>query len=368
MDVVIAGGGLAGLAAADVLHRAGVSVRVVEARPGVGGRLKTIAPDRPTPGAWLDVGATWHWSNQPEVAGLAASLGVPAFPQYRDGLAMVEDPPGSDPRPVAVPAPSPAELRFVGGAQALCQRLAERLPAGTVVVDTEVVEIALDRGGGGGVTVTTFGPDSTETALVADAVIVALPPRLASEGITFTPQLPEPLVAVMRATPTWMARALKCVAVYDRPFWRRAGLSGLALTLGGPLLEVHDGCTADESVAALWGFVSADHAVRDLDFDERIQLVFTQLGRLFGPEATDPEQYVERDWSNDPYTNDVVVSFDEPLPYGHPLLAEPAFDGRLLWAGTETADVGGGHMEGAVRSGRRAAGQALALAASAPRR
>ncbi len=69
--------------------------------------------------------------------------------------------------------------------------------------------------------------------------------------------------------------------------------------------------------------------------------------------------YFERDWSDDPYTNDEVVWFGDPLEYGHPALVEPVYGGRLVWAGTETADVGAGHMEGAVRSGRRAASQIL---------
>jgi monoamine oxidase len=80
------------------------------------------------------------------------------------------------------------------------------------------------------------------------------------------------------------------------------------------------------------------------------------LERLFGPEAADPVQYFERDWSTDPNTNDEVFWVDEPLlDYGHPRFAEPLLDGRLIWAGAETVAEGGGHLEGAVRSGQRAA-------------
>jgi monoamine oxidase len=360
MDVLIVGGGLAGLTAADDLHRAGLSVQVVEARASVGGRIRTIEPEGLAEGAWFDLGATWHWSNQPAVAALAASVGLEAFPQYRDGVALVEGPPGTEPRAVGLPPPSPAELRFVGGAQALCHRLAERLPAGSLLLDTEVEGVSIDAdAAGGGAAVSVVGGDGAQFDVEAGSVVVALPPRLASQDISFAPALPPRLVEVMQATPTWMATALKCVAVYDAPFWRQAGRSGLALNLRGPLLEVHDGCTADGSAAALWAFVSADHAYRDVDFDARISSVFADLGRLFGPEAADPAQYFERDWSSDPYTNDEVVWLGDPLPYGHPALAEPAFGGRLVWAGTETADVGGGHMEGAVRSGHRAARQVL---------
>ncbi|MGZ6164146.1 MAG: FAD-dependent oxidoreductase, partial [Myxococcaceae bacterium] len=41
VDVVVVGAGAAGLAAAEVLARAGRSVRVIEARPRIGGRVDT---------------------------------------------------------------------------------------------------------------------------------------------------------------------------------------------------------------------------------------------------------------------------------------------------------------------------------------
>ncbi len=353
---MVIGAGLAGLTAAAELHAAGCPVTVVEARPAVGGRLKTLVERD----AWFDLGATWHWSNQPQVRALADELGMVAFPQFRQGQAVAEDAGAGTPRLIDVPPPSPAEMRFVGGAQALCHRLVDRLPDGAVVLDTKATAVAAD---GAGVTVSTVGADGAETQVSAAAVIVAMPPRLVSAGITFTPPLPDALVDVMLGTPTWMATAVKCVAVYDSAFWREAGRSGLAFSGVGPLVEVHDGCTADGSTAALWGFLSAAHDVRDLDAERRTESVLTQLGRLFGPAAADPVRYHERDWSNDPYTNDETVRLGPTSPYGHQAFAEPLFDGRLVWAGTETAGVGGGHMEGAVRSGRRAAAQVLARTA-----
>lgn len=354
VDVVVVGAGLAGLTAADALHTAGRSVAVVEARASVGGRIRTLVDGD----AWIDLGATWHWSHQPEIAALATSLGMRSFGQFRDGRTVVEEEIGAGPRQVDLPPPKPAELRFAGGAQALCHRLAARLPEGTVRFETEVTAVAVD---GGAITVTTVDRDEREIRLSSRSVVVCVPPRLAWAGITFTPPLPESLGDVLQATPTWMANAVKCVAVYHSAFWREAGLSGLAFSRVGPLTEVHDGCQDDGATAALWGFLSPAHEFRDLAVEERRQAVLTQLGRLFGPRAADPERYYERDWSNDPYTNDEVVWFGEPLALGHPALAEPACGGRLVWAGTETADVGGGHMEGAVRSGRRAAAQILAV-------
>ena len=108
MDVVVVGAGLAGLTAADALHAAGLSVTVVEARPSVGGRIKTLFPDGLAQGAWFDLGATWHWANQPRVRELAAGLAMEVFPQFRDGHAVAEDGPDTPPRRVDLPPPSPA--------------------------------------------------------------------------------------------------------------------------------------------------------------------------------------------------------------------------------------------------------------------
>lgn len=351
VDVVVVGAGLAGLTAAVSLHGAGRTVAVVEARAQVGGRIKTLTDD----GLSLDLGATWHWANQPAVRALAAELGLETFPQFRDGRAVVEE--DGPPRRIDLPPPDPAELRFVGGAQALCRRLAARLPEDAVILETDVTVVA---GAGDGMRVTMAAGAGQESELSCGAVVVAVPPRLAHAGIAFTPALPETLVQAMQGTPTFMAAAVKCLAVYESAFWRDDGLSGLVFSRSGPLIEVHDACSEDGSVAALWGFLSGWHEFRDLEPEARRGLVFDQLGRLFAPAAADPVRYVERDWSNDPYTNDEVVWFDEPLPYGNPAFTEPLLGGRLVWAGTETAGAGAGHMEGAVRSGQRAASQLLA--------
>jgi monoamine oxidase len=354
-DVLVVGAGLAGLTAADALARAGLAVEVLEARSRVGGRIMTVPVEGHEAG-WLDLGATWHWSDQPAVAALAEELGLTTFPQFDEGKGVVEEVEG-EPKLVDVPPPPTAELRFVGGAARLCDRLAARLPEGALLLGHDMHALARD---GDVVAATAFDSEGTESTRRASFVVVTLPPRLVLQGIELTPALPEDLVAVMEATATWMAYALKVVATYDSPFWRAAGRSGYGYSHVGPLREVHDASTDDGSVAALWGFVAGDDEWRIMDPSERTPLVLAHLGRLFGPEAADPAQYVERDWSNDPYTREQPRPFwDELLDYGHPHFARPLWDGRLVWAGAETEGPGGGHMEGAVRSGRRAAGQVL---------
>jgi monoamine oxidase len=171
----------------------------------------------------------------------------------------------------------------------------------------------------------------------AERLVVALPPRLVATTIDFSPGLDEDLVAVMRRTPTWMATALKGEAVYEESFWRSEGLSGLAFCDSGPLREVHDGGSADGSVAALWGFASTHHDYRDLEVGDRIEATLAQLASYFGSRAADPVRYVERNWSRKDLTNDEVFWTPEgQLPYGHPAFGQPLFDGRLAWAGAET--------------------------------
>jgi len=65
-------------------------------------------------------------------------------------------------------------------------------------------------------------------------------------------------------------------------------------------------------------------------------------------------------WSTDPWTRGCYTGFTPPgvlLDYGA-ALRKPA--GRIHWAGTETATIWAGYMDGAVRSGQRAAKEALA--------
>jgi len=110
--------------------------------------------------------------------------------------------------------------------------------------------------------------------------------------------------------------------------------------------------------------VAGDDDFRTIGPGERAELVLAQLKRLFGPRAGEIVQYFERDWSADPNTIDDEWFWVEgdPVDYGHPALARPMLGGRVVLAGSETSAVGGGHMEGAVRSGHRAAQLVLGAA------
>jgi monoamine oxidase len=360
VDVLIVGAGLAGLTAARALSAAGKEVHLLEARTRVGGRMHTVTLDAESGGGTFDLGATFCWADQPRLQALAAEVGIASFPQFREGRTLHEGSDGSGPAPVDVPPPPAEERRFVGGTQPLCERLAAQLPPDSISFGLVANDI-WDRGSH--VEIRAFDQEGGETTMTAPFAVVTVPPRLVLETIRFDPELPDELVEVMERTPTWMGEAVKCLAVYSSPFWRDAGFSGSALSDAGPLYEVHDACSADGSAAGLWGFLEFDPDYRDLDVLQRGPLVFEQLARLFGKEAGDPLNYLERDWSADPYTCEDEHRHIAPLDYGHPAFSRRYFGGKLLWAGTETSAEGGGHMEGAVRSGERAAGMILDPAA-----
>lgn len=81
VDVVVVGAGVAGLTAARLLDRQGVSLLVLEARDRVGGRTLSQRVGREV----LDLGGQWIGPTQDRLAALAKELGVQTFPQYHQG-------------------------------------------------------------------------------------------------------------------------------------------------------------------------------------------------------------------------------------------------------------------------------------------
>lgn len=242
------------------------------------------------------------------------------------------------------------DSRIVGGSQRISERLAEELgeavalqsPVRAVAQDDEGVTLAYDGG-----------------ELRARRAIVALPPALAGR-LTYTPALPARRDALTQQLP--MGSVIKVQVAYESPFWRREGLSGQAFSLDDDVSIMWDNSPPDGSCGVLGGFIEASHAraAAELDVAARRALVLETLTRLFGPRASDPTEYVERDWMAEPFTRGCYggrLGAGVWTAYGQALSERV---GRLHWAGAETSDVWNGYMDGAVRSGHRAAAEALA--------
>jgi monoamine oxidase len=167
-----------------------------------------------------------------------------------------------------------------------------------------------------------------------------------------------------------MGNVIKIQALYDRPFWRDEGLTGQAVGDADPVRITFDNSPPDGSPGILLGFIEGEaaRAWSQRPADERRRAVLDSFAAYFGDGARAPREYVERDWSGEVWSRGCYVGVAPPgvlLDYGEQL-RRPA--GRVHWAGTETATIWNGYMEGAVRSGERAAAEVLGLLpAGAPR-
>ncbi len=448
-SVVVVGAGLAGLAAARDLARAGRTVTVVEARERVGGR---IVNHRFDDGTTVEIGGQWVGPTQDRMLALAADVGVPTFPTYDTGElitaragtiarhrsptfglppAAVVEIAASQPlfdrltrrvdleRPwstrgaerldgttfetwirrhhrteaargfwrlavEAVFAAEPRDIsllhaafycrsggslerllgtrrgaqqdRFVGGSAVVAERVAQelqeqgvelRLGAPVRAIEQGADEVVVRHDGG---------------SVAAGHAVVAVPPALAGR-IAWSPVLPPRRDQLLQKMP--MGSVIKCLVRYDAPFWREDGLCGQAAALDSPVTITFDNTPPDEGApGVLVAFLEGDHARRasELSPSAREQVVVDALARFFGPRARSHTGYAELDWAAEEWTRGCYGAHLAPGVWSSfgDLLREPW--GRIHWAGTETAAVWNGYMDGAVRSGERAANEILAAA------
>ncbi|MGH2805185.1 MAG: flavin monoamine oxidase family protein, partial [Thermoleophilaceae bacterium] len=189
-------------------------------------------------------------------------------------------------------------------------------------------------------------------------VIIAIPPALTGR-IEFEPGLPEEREQLIDNLP--QGNLTKVAAVYERPFWREDGLTGQVIFDRGPVNVTFDDSPADGSLGIVFGFIGGDQA-RDfakLSRKRRRMAVLDNLTEFFGPEAASPRGYVESAWKRERWTRGCPVAIAGPgtlLAHG-PALRKSV--GRIHWAGSETSTYWNGYMDGAVRSGERAAAEVL---------
>ncbi|HJW35241.1 MAG TPA: FAD-dependent oxidoreductase, partial [Actinomycetes bacterium] len=159
-----------------------------------------------------------------------------------------------------------------------------------------------------------------------------------------------------------MGSVIKLHALYDEPFWRHEGLSGLAVSDNGPVGIVYDNSPEDGSPGVLVGFIEGEQArtwTRRNPADRRAGILAC-LADFFGERAGRPRELLERSWADEEYSGGCYAGYFPPGVWTScgQALREPI--GRLHWAGTETATVWSSYMEGAVQSGERAADEVLA--------
>ena len=444
VDCCVVGAGFAGLAAALRLKQAGRSVAVLEARDRIGGRTFTHVRDD---GVWIDRGGAWIGPGQDRIYALMDEFGIPSYPQYVDGDAMMyldgkqyryqgTIPLSMSPWAVAniggvfleltqvcksIPLDAPWEApkahkwdrlsyaawlnrhtlskaahellesaiaglytsaasevsllfvlyqmasaggpsfvlgvkdaaedaRPVGGMGAIHRALAAEL-GDAIRLSQPVRGVAQDADG---VTVR-----CDEMTLRADRVIVAVPIAIAGQ-LDYDPMLPADRSFLHQRMP--LGAVFKIALVYDEPFWRADGLSGQSFAPGSAANLTIDSCTDAGSPGILTVITEGPTARRigRLTEAERRAAVLDGVAKRFGAQAKSPVDYVEQDWAAERYSGGGMISHTPPgvLTEFGPALREPC--GRIHWAGTETSAVMYGFIDGAVRSGERAAREVLA--------
>lgn len=242
------------------------------------------------------------------------------------------------------------DRRIKGGPQQIVNWLAEQLD-GRIHLDAPVTAVTQTADG---VTV-----ETAQQTWRGRRVIVAIAPPLCRR-IAFRPPLPADRTRLSERMQ--MGKVIKVIVVYERPFWREMGLSGMMLTDEEPLDSTFDASPAGSAHGALMSFISGRRARtwHECAPAERKAAILRQLTALFGAQAAEPLEYIEQDWLAEAWSGGCYCGVMPPnslTSYGA-ALRDPI--GRIHWAGTETATAWYGSMEGAIASAERAVQEVVA--------
>jgi monoamine oxidase len=414
-DILVIGAGVAGIAAARAASAAGRSVRVLEARPRLGGRALTDT----SLGVSFDLGATWlHAAERNPLAPLARALGialadsdsmrreitfiggrradraeVAAFDAAWDGFEAAIRARAAEGGPdIAAGAAAPqggpwdatvaawqgrviaawpleaislqdfaatllsgANLLPAGGLGALVARLGAALP---IALGAQVER--LRWGGPVAVAEGTFG------ALRARAVVCTLPTTLLAAGsLRFDPPLPGAVTQAAHDLP--MGAAIKvalAAAGADRLGLPAHASTDRQVAPGEDLVPITF-WPQGQGIATAWigGTLAVEVARQGASAAEAVvrDEIAARLGHR-APDAFRPGALVS-DWITDPFTLGAYTHARIGAAGARALLAAPLAEGRLCLAGEACHPSLAGTVAGAWLSGAAAAEHALATTA-----
>lgn len=339
VDIIIIGAGLTGLTLAYYLRETGLSVKLIEARERVGGRIETTYDKGK---ASIELGATWLGQQHKHLITLLDDLGLQTFIQ-RLGETAIYEPISTSPFQIAkLPPNNNPSYRIKGGTQQLITELLQHVSADQVIHDC-VTSIKADND--------QIRLQLNKQEIATSYVVSTLPPYLFHSTIHVEPSLPDELISVMKQTHTWMGDSIKVGLRYERPFWRDNGLSGTIVSNVGPIPEMYDHSNYADSVFALKGFFNGSYF--SISKEERLAKVLKQLEKYYGEQVHQYIEYEEKVWAKEKYTSSSYE--DHVFPHqnnGHEIYAEPFLNYRLFIGGSETSKVYPGYMEGAVSSAK----------------
>jgi monoamine oxidase len=397
--VVVIGAGFAGLAAADALRTGGAEVTVLEARERVGGRVWSVPFGE---GAVVERGAEFILPGYQEMEALAARFGIPlvlkgtpygrrlpvgeeavsqtaledAFDRIAKGppadvvsAADAIDALGLDPAlsrviktRVAISNGHPADdleatvldegastfgdfdnHTLEGGNMRLAEALAAELGAAVRLSST----VRRVRWSEGGVSVAT---DRDE--IEADVVVVAIPTAPLAE-IAFDPPLEGATAEALRAV-TYGQNSKLFLRL------RSPAPPSAIMSVAGHFWTYTQLAPGGEPAPFVTGYTGTSAAIEALNGSNGVERWVAALVALRTDLDLDPESAMLSSWHDDPWVRGSYSARSLSSPLRDDDLVEPI--GPLFFAGEHTAGEWHGLMEGALRSGRRAAEQVLASA------
>jgi monoamine oxidase len=247
------------------------------------------------------------------------------------------------------------DARPVGGMGAIYRPIAAELGE-ALHLSRPVHKIAQDADG---VTVSADG-----ITLRARRVIVAIPLAIAT-SIVYEPMLPVDRAFLHQRIPS--GAVIKISIFYEEPFWRADGFSGQSAAPDSAATLTIDACTntGNPGIMCVITEGPAARQLTKLDEAERKGLVIGELVDRFGDKAKTPLEYHEQNWTTEHYSGGGMIGHAPTgvlTEYGY-TLRPPC--GRVHWAGTESSAIMCGWIDGAVRSGERAAAELLAAETAA---
>ena len=245
------------------------------------------------------------------------------------------------------------ERRLTGrSSQGLCEAMAKAMGSRNVILNAPVRRIVQGR--------SIVRVESSAVIARGKRVIVAIPPTSAGR-IEYHPAMPADRDQLMQRV--WQGALTKVAAAYEKPFWREKGLNGTALGTSNDILvnATFDDSPQDGSPGVIFGFVGGDQSRRyaGMSDAERRAKVLGEFAVYFGEEARNPVEFFDTRWPEERWIGGGPVGNYSPgtmVAYG-PALRR--IQGKIHWAGTETSTYWNGYMDGAVRSGERAAKEVL---------
>ena len=336
--IIIIGGGLSGLTLAYRLSQKKIKTTVLEASSRIGGRIQTVKGNLGTP---MELGATWFSDMHLNLNSLIEELELKKYPQFSRGKSLFQTKSFEPPQEFFVPESENPTYRIVGGTQILINTLNQKLPSGTLRLNSKVTSIT-EVGDQLSVEI------ANEQNQFADKVILCLPPQLAGIQIKFTPNLPTDMSKILPEVQTWMAGSIKFALEYKEPFWRNAGYSGMLYSHCGIVAEMYDHTNFDQNKFGFTGFLNA--GAISYSPEEREKLVLQHLEELLGKETLTSISYKDKIWVDEFVSGGKQLVQRPHQNNGHPLLQQSYLNKKLYFSGTETAVEFAGYMEGAVIS------------------